>query len=191
MYIIIGLCVDQILLAVNYAFPQKTKLSCLACALCVAHIHIRCQYWNSQIFFKNCHNSTKLYWNKSKKRPRLNNDEQNQAIGMLSAGMLATVVSRQFRCTRKTIECLWRRFHVTGNVANHPWSGRPCVTTAANDRYIVLQHLRNRRLTAAATSRQYGIHPDCQKSGETKRSTYPCIPTILRANSHLSSDIKR
>ena len=32
-------------------------------------------------------------------------------------------------------------------------------TTAADDRYIVLQHLRNRRLTAAATGRQYGIHP--------------------------------
>ena len=29
------------------------------------------------------------------------------------------------------------------------------VTTAAND----LQHLRNRRLTAAATGRQYRIHP--------------------------------
>ena len=33
------------------------------------------------------------------------------------------------------------------------------MTTAADDRYIVLQHLRNRRLTAAATGRQYGIHP--------------------------------
>ena len=31
------------------------------------------------------------------------------------------------------------------------------MTTDADDRYIVLQHLRNRRLTA--TGRQYGIHP--------------------------------
>ena len=38
-------------------------------------------------------------------------------------------------------------------------SGRPRVTTAADDHYIVLQHLLNRRLTAAATGRQYGIHP--------------------------------
>ena len=30
---------------------------------------------------------------------------------------------------------------------------------AANDRYIVLQHLRNRRLTAASTGRLYDIHP--------------------------------
>ena len=33
------------------------------------------------------------------------------------------------------------------------------MTTAADYRYVVLQHVRNRRLTAAATGRQYGIYP--------------------------------
>ena len=78
---------------------------------------------------------------------------------MLNAGISATVVSRHVGCTRKTIERLRRRFRVTGHVADRPRSGRPSVTTAADDRYIVLQHLRNRRLTAAATGRHYGIHP--------------------------------
>ena len=91
--------------------------------------------------------------------PRLNNDERNQAIGMLNSGMSATVVSRLFGCTRKTIERLRKRFRVARNVADRPRSGRPRVTTAADDRYIVLQHLRNRRLTAAETGRQYGIYP--------------------------------
>ena len=91
--------------------------------------------------------------------PKLNNDEQNQAIGMLNAGMSATVVSRHFGCTRKTIEHLGRRFRVTGKVADRPRSGRPHVTTAADDRYIVLQHLCNKLLTAVATGRQYGFHP--------------------------------
>ena len=91
--------------------------------------------------------------------PRLNNDERNQAIGMLNAGMSAIVVSRHFGCTRKTIERLQRRFRVTGNVVDRSRSGRQRVTTAADDRYFVLQHLRNRRLTAAATGRQYGIYP--------------------------------
>ena len=86
------------------------------------------------------------------------NHERNQAIGTLNSGMSATVVSRHFGCTRKTIERLRRRLRVTGNFADRPRSGRPRVTTAAGDRYIVLQHLRNRRLTAAATGRQYGIH---------------------------------
>ena len=91
--------------------------------------------------------------------PRLTIDERNQAIGMLNAGMSATVVSRHFGCTRKTIERLRRRFSVTGNVADSPRSGRQRVTTAANDCYIVFQHLRNRRPSAAATGRQYRIHP--------------------------------
>ena len=138
---------------------KKTQLSRFARALCAAHIHIRCQYRTSQIFFKNRHNLIKLCWNKSKKMPRLNNDERNQAIEMVNAGMSATVVSRHLGCTRKTIERLRRRFRVTVNVADRPWSGRPRVTTAADDRYIVLQHLRNWRLTAAATGRQYGINP--------------------------------
>ena len=78
---------------------------------------------------------------------------------MLKTGMSATVVSRHFVCTRKTIERLRKLFRVTGNVADRPLSGRPRVTTAADDRYIVLQLIRNKRLTAAATGRQYGIHP--------------------------------
>ena len=89
--------------------------------------------------------------------PRLNNDERNQAIWMLNAGTAATVLSRHFGCTRKTIEHLRRRFRVTGNVVYRPRSGRPRVTTAADDRYIVLQHLHNRRQTSAATRRQYGL----------------------------------
>ena len=91
--------------------------------------------------------------------PRLNNDERNQTIGMLNAGMSETVVSRHFGCTQKAIGRLRRRFRVTGNVADRPRCGRTRVSTAADDRYIVLQRLRNRRLTAAATRRQYGIHP--------------------------------
>ena len=91
--------------------------------------------------------------------PRLTNDERNQAIGMLNAGMSATVISRHFGCTRKTIERLRRRFHVTGNVADRPRRGRPRVITAANDRYIVLQQVRNWCLTAAAAGGQYDIHP--------------------------------
>ena len=93
-----------------------------------------------------------------KVKENANNDVRNQAIGVLNAGMSATVVSRHFGCTQKTTECSWRQLHVTGNV-DCPRSGRLCVTIAANDCYIVLQHVCNRRLTAATTRRQYGIHP--------------------------------
>ena len=91
--------------------------------------------------------------------PRLNNYERNQVIEMQNAGMSATNASQHFGCTRKTIERLRRRFRATGKVADRPRSGRSRVATSVHDRYIVLQHLCNRRLTAAATGRQYGIHP--------------------------------
>ena len=68
--------------------------------------------------------------------PRLNNDERNQAIGILNAGMSATVVSRHFGCIRKTIERLRRRFRVTENVHDRLRSGRPHVTIAVDDHCI-------------------------------------------------------
>ena len=54
---------------------------------------------------------------------------------------------KDYRAFTGTIPCRRKR----------PRSGRPRVTTATDDRYIVLQHLRSRRLTAAATGRQDGI----------------------------------
>ena len=79
--------------------------------------------------------------------PRLN-------IGMLNAGMSATIVSRHFGYSK---EC--RAFMETIPCHRKRCRPRPRVITAADDRNIVLQHLRNRRLTVAVTGRQYGIHP--------------------------------
>ena len=89
--------------------------------------------------------------------PRLNNDQRNQVIGMLNAGSSVANVSRLFGCTRATINRLRTRFQTRGTVQDRPRSGRPRVTTAADDRYMTVHHLRNRRLSAAATARQHGI----------------------------------
>ena len=125
----------------------------------VQHISISGVSIRLHRFFKRTSQLNKIVLKQVEENARLNNDEQNQAIGMLNAGMSATVVSWHFSCTRKTVERLQRRFSVTENVANRLRSGGPCMTTAADDLDIVLQHLYNRRLTAAATGRQYGIHP--------------------------------
>ena len=58
--------------------------------------------------------------------------------------------SKDYRAFTETIPCHRNRCQRIS---------RPHVTTAADDRHIVLQHLRNKRLTAAATGKQYGIHP--------------------------------
>ena len=86
----------------------------------------------------------------------------------------------------KTIERLRRRLLVTANVADRPRSGRPRVTTAANDRYIVLQHLHNKSLTGNRKTLWYSS-TDCQKSVETKRLTYSCVLTALWTNPHPTS----
>ena len=83
-------------------------------------------------------------------------------------------------------EHLRRRFRVTENVADRPRSGRPRVTTAADDRYNVLQHLRNRCLIASATGRQYGIHLHTVRN-RLSQNVQPIrarVPTVLRSNSH-------
>ena len=53
---------------------------------------------------------------------------------------------------KTNISNLWRRNNATGNVRDRPRSGRPRVTSAVQDRYIRLRHLRDRTLAASATT---------------------------------------
>ena len=84
--------------------------------------------------------------------PRLTNDQRNIAIGRLQAGETHSAVSRLLNVHLTTISRLWDRFTQNGNVRDRPRSGRPRVTTDAQDRYIRLRHLRDRFLTAASTT---------------------------------------
>jgi len=72
---------------------------------------------------------------------------------MLDQGATQAAVARHFNVHPSTIARLRQRFHTTGRVADRPRPGAPPVTTAAQDRRIRLQHLRNRFQTAAATAR--------------------------------------
>ena len=97
---------------------------------------------------------------------------------------MLNVVSRHFGCTRKSIERLRRRFHDSGNVADRPQNGRPRVTTAADDLAAPTKQesdcSSNRKILLYSST-------DCQKSVETKRSTYSYVPTVLRSNCHPAS----
>ena len=86
--------------------------------------------------------------------PRLNMDQRNQAIGMLTAGMSVRHVARNMNCHWSTIIDLRNRYRQQGNVSDRPRSGRPRVTTPNQDRYIQLTHARDRFLPATATARQ-------------------------------------
>ena len=89
--------------------------------------------------------------------PRLNQNQQIQALTMLARGDNVSNVSRAFGCHRNTIIRLRQRFKQTGGVADRRRPGRPRVTNPRTDRLITLTHLRRRFHTATSSARQYGI----------------------------------
>ena len=91
--------------------------------------------------------------------PRLTNERRLWAIGMLEGGLSQREVSRRLGCSQPTISKLVVRYSQTRTVNDRTGSGRPRVTTPSQDRYIRLQHLRERFRTASATaSETIGIH---------------------------------
>ena len=85
---------------------------------------------------------------------RLTNDQRNEAIGMLRNSTV-NEVAQHFGVHRRTVERLVRKRQDTGAVKDLPRSGRPRVTTVAEDRVIRTIHLRRRFQTAVATLRQW------------------------------------
>lgn len=91
--------------------------------------------------------------------PRLQQADRDRALGMLENGALRRQVAARFGVHVSTIDRLVNRFRVTGSSKDRPRPGQRRVTTANQDRYIVLRHLRNRVKTAASTSRETrGVH---------------------------------
>ena len=84
--------------------------------------------------------------------PRIAKHLRERAVGMLEAGALIEDVAAQVGSSVQAIRSLRRRFVQTGSTEDLPRSGRPRVTTPAQDRYILNQHLRNHFLTATATA---------------------------------------
>ena len=91
--------------------------------------------------------------------PRLSEVQRGQAIEILMQGQLQNQVARHFGVNFSTIKLLVRRLLETGRLADRPRSGRPRVTSRRQDRYIVVSHMRNRRLTAVECALNIrGIH---------------------------------
>ena len=84
--------------------------------------------------------------------PRLNEDQRNNAIGRLQAGETQTHVSRVLNVSQSNISRLWDRYQQQGSTHDRRRSGRPRVTTPAQDRHIRLRHLRHRFTTATSTA---------------------------------------
>ena len=83
--------------------------------------------------------------------PPLRAAARENATGRLQAGQRQADVAHALNVSQSTISRLWNRFRQSGSTADAPRSGRPRVTTPAQDRFIRLRHLRNRFLSAQST----------------------------------------
>ena len=85
--------------------------------------------------------------------PRVPAHLRKHALGMLQGGIRTTDVARAIHCDVHTMRRLRQRYRETGRTADRPHSGRPCVTTSAQDWYIRTSHLRDRYREATITAR--------------------------------------
>lgn len=84
--------------------------------------------------------------------PRLSEEQRNNAIGRLQAGQSQTDVANTFNVAQSTISRLWDRYQRYRLTRDLPRTGRPRVTSNAQDRYIRLRHMRERFTTATSTA---------------------------------------
>jgi transposase len=84
--------------------------------------------------------------------PRLDAATRNIVIGRLQAGELQNAVARLYNIHRNTISRLLQWNQQSGSTADRQRSGRPSITSAVQDRYIRVFHLRKRTVTARETS---------------------------------------
>ena len=75
--------------------------------------------------------------------PRIPKHLTERPIGMLEAGASMEEVSVQVGLSVQALRSVGRWFVQTGITEDLPRSGRPRVTTPAQDHYILNQHLRN------------------------------------------------
>ena len=91
--------------------------------------------------------------------PRLPIEQRWRGIGMFEAGESQQTIARRLGCSQPAIANLISWYVGTGSVEDHPRTGRPRVTTPNQDRYMVLQHLRDRFRPATRTAAEtVGLH---------------------------------
>uniref|UniRef100_A0AAQ4QBW3 Transposase Tc1-like domain-containing protein n=1 Tax=Gasterosteus aculeatus aculeatus TaxID=481459 RepID=A0AAQ4QBW3_GASAC len=103
---------------------------------------------------------------------------------MLQGGMRTADVARAINRHVRTVRRLRQRYRETGRTADHPRSGRPRVTTPAQDRYIRILQLRDRYRMATTTARVTPGTHNPSISAQTVRDRLrearlrPCRPVV-------------
>jgi hypothetical protein len=98
--------------------------------------------------------------------PRLRQNDREQGVGMVQAGMTHQAVADHFRIT---IPMLMIRLRQTDRTNDRPRNGRPRVTPQRQDRHLRLIHLRNRMITDEDTARRTNVLANVRILGQTVR----------------------
>uniref|UniRef100_A0AAZ3QAS2 Transposase Tc1-like domain-containing protein n=1 Tax=Oncorhynchus tshawytscha TaxID=74940 RepID=A0AAZ3QAS2_ONCTS len=90
--------------------------------------------------------------------PRVPAHLRERTLGMLQGDMRTVDVARAINYNVRTVIRLRPRYRETGRTADRPRSGRPCVTTPAQDQHIRTSHLRDRYRMATTARVTPGTH---------------------------------
>ncbi|GFU57684.1 transposable element Tcb2 transposase [Trichonephila clavipes] len=80
---------------------------------------------------------------------------RGRIIGKIEEGRKITDVARAFDIAHSVVSRLWKSFKTTGMCSRRHGGGRVRSTTPAEDRYIVVSAIRNRRTTAQKVANQF------------------------------------
>ena len=86
---------------------------------------------------------------------KLSETDWARALTCIDAGMRSWKVARRFRISHQTINRIVQRYRHSGQFKDLPQSGRPRVTTRAEDRYVTNVVARNRFVTGPEVRSRY------------------------------------
>ncbi|GFX68253.1 transposable element Tcb2 transposase [Trichonephila clavipes] len=101
------------------------------------------------------------------RRNHLDDFTRGRMIGKLEKGRTVTSVAAEFGINKIVVSRAWKAFQTTCRAVRKIGGGRPRTTTAGDDRYIILQAKRGRRLSASVIAQQLstatGTRSDSQR----------------------------
>ena len=86
---------------------------------------------------------------KKKRRPQLSEFEKGKIIAWNDEGVSCRQIAKRLNRDSRCIQRFVKRFRDTGEFTRRHGSGRKRKTTARDDRYIIRQALKKRRISAS------------------------------------------
>ncbi|GFU14783.1 transposable element Tcb2 transposase [Trichonephila clavipes] len=88
------------------------------------------------------------------RRNHLDDFTRGRMIEKLEEGRTVTSVAAEFGINKSVVSRAWKAFQTTGTAVRKVGGGCPRTTTAGDDRYIILQAKRGRRLSVSFIAQQ-------------------------------------